>query len=206
MEEKKNLKQKLQEARMLLKEIKLKPSGYNDFTKSSYFSLGDILPSITNVCDKVGICPVFSYLADTTILTIYDNSSDEKIEVTSPTIETEVKISKAGKEISSKMQALAGNQTSQRRMLLISTFDIVSEDDDDIKGIDINNHNLFEIKNRINMKLTELMKEGYSTEEICKKAGFTEKQYTQYMNCFEVLNKIENNFTVLLNDKSKLED
>lgn len=206
MEEKKNLKQKLQEARMLLKEIKLKPSGYNDFTKSSYFSLGDILPSITSVCDKVGICPVFSYLADTTILTIYDNSSDEKIEVTSPTIETEVKISKAGKEISSKMQALAGNQTSQRRMLLISTFDIVSEDDDDIKGIDINNHNLFEIKKRIEMKLTELMKEGYSVEEICKKAGFTEKQYTQYMNCFEVLNKIENNFTVLLNDKSKLED
>lgn len=206
MEEKKNLKQKLQEARMLLKEMKLKPSGYNDFTKSSYFSLGDILPSITNVCDKVGICPVFSYLADSTILTIYDNASDEKIEVTSPTIETEVKVSKAGKEISSKMQALAGNQTSQRRMLLISTFDIVSEDDDDIKGIDINNHNLFEIKKRIEMKLTELMKEGYPVEEICKKAGFTEKQYTQYMNCFEVLNKIENNFTVLLNDKSKLDD
>lgn len=206
MEEKKNLKQKLQEARMLLKEMKLKPSGYNDFTKSSYFSLGDILPSITNVCDKVGICPVFSYLADSTILTIYDNASDEKIEVTSPTIETEVKVSKAGKEISSKMQALAGNQTSQRRMLLISTFDIVSEDDDDIKGIDINNHNLFEIKKRIEMKLTELMKEGYPVEEICKKAGFTEKQYTQYMNCFEVLNKIENNFNVLLNDKSKLED
>lgn len=206
MEEKKNLKQKLQEARMLLKEIKLKPSGYNDFTKSSYFSLGDILPSITSVCDKVGICPVFSYLADSTILTIYDNASDEKIEVTSPTIETEVKVSKAGKEISSKMQALAGNQTSQRRMLLISTFDIVSEDDDDIKGIDINNHNLFEIKKRIEMKLTELMKEGYPVEEICKKAGFTEKQYTQYMNCFEVLNKIENNFNVLLNDKSKLED
>ena len=168
MEEKKNLKQKLQEARMLLKEMKLKPSGYNDFTKSSYFSLGDILPSITNVCDKVGICPVFSYLADSTILTIYDNASDEKIEVTSPTIETEVKISKAGKEISSKMQALAGNQTSQRRMLLISTFDIVSEDDDEIKGIDINNHNLFEIKKRIDMKLTELMKERYSVEEICK--------------------------------------
>ena len=38
MEEKKNLKQKLQEARMLLKEIKLKPSGYNDFTKSSFDS------------------------------------------------------------------------------------------------------------------------------------------------------------------------
>lgn len=206
MEEKENLKQKLQKARMLLKEMKLKPSGYNDFTKSSYFSLGDILPSITSVCDKVGICPVFSYSADTTILTIYDNANEDRIDVTSPTIETEVKISKAGKEISSKMQALAGNQTSQRRMLLISTFDIVSEDDDDIKGIDINNHNLFEIKNRINMKLTELMKEGYSTEEICKKAGFTEKQYTQYMNCFEVLNKIENNFTVLLNDKSKLED
>lgn len=206
MEEKKNLKQKLQEARMLLKEMKLKPSGYNDFTKSSYFSLGDILPSITNVCDKVGICPVFSYLADSTILTIYDNASDEKIEITSPTIETEVKVSKAGKEISSKMQALAGNQTSQRRMLLISTFDIVSEDDDDIKGIDINNHNLFEIKKRIEMKLTELMKEGYAVEDICKRAGFTEKQYTQYMNCFEVLNKIENNFTVLLNDRSKLED
>lgn len=206
MEEKKNLKQKLQEARMLLKEMKLKPSGYNDFTKSSYFSLGDILPNITSVCDKVGICPIFSYSADTTILTIYDNASEDRIDVTSPTIETEVKVSKAGKEISSKMQALAGNQTSQRRMLLISTFDIVSEDDDDIKGIDINNHNLFEIKKRIEMKLTELMKEGYAVEDICKRAGFTEKQYTQYMNCFEVLNKIENNFTVLLNDKSKLED
>lgn len=206
MEEKKNLKQKLQEARMLLKEMKLKPSGYNDFTKSAYFSLGDILPSITDVCNKVGICPMFSYTNEATTLTIYDNDSDDKFDVTTPSIETEVKISKTGKEISSKMQALAGNQTSMRRILLISTFDIVSEEDDEIKGIDINNHNLFEIKNRINMKLTELMKQGYSTEEICKKAGFTEKQYTQYMNCFEVINKIENNFNVLINDKSKLEN
>ena len=206
MEEKKNLKQKLQEARMLLKERKIKPSGYNDFTKSAYFSLGDILPSITEVCNEVGICPLFSYANEATTLTLYDTESDEQIAVTSPTIETEVKVSKAGKEISSKTQALAGNQTSQRRMLLISTFDIVSEDDDEIKGMDINNHNLFEIKKRIDMKMSELMKEGYSVEEICKRAGLTEKQYTQYMNCFEVLNKIENNFTVLLNDKSKLED
>lgn len=206
MEEKKNLKQKLQEARMLLKEMKLKPSGYNDFTKSSYFSLGDILPSITNVCYKVGICPIFSYTNEATTLAIFDSDNGDRLSVTTPSIETEVKISKTGKEISSKMQALAGNQTSMRRMLLISTFDIVSEDDDEIKGVDINNHNLYEIKKRMEMKLTELMKEGYAVEEVCKKIGLTEKQYTQYMNCFEVLNKIENNLTVLLNDKSKMEE
>lgn len=202
----KNLKQKLQEARMLLKERKIKPSGYNDFTKSAYFSLGDILPNITEVCNIVGICPIFSYANDATTLSLYDTQSDDVIAVTSPTIETEVKISKSGKEISSKMQALAGNQTSQRRMLLISTFDIVSEDDDEIKGMDINNHNLFEIKKRIDLKMTDLMKEGYAVEDVCKKIGLNEKQYMQYMNCFEVINKIENNLSVLVNDKSKLED
>ena len=50
------------------------------------------------------------------------------------------------------------------------------------------------------------MKEGYAVDEICKKIGLSDKQYSQYMNCFEVLNKIENNLQVLLNDRSKLEE
>lgn len=206
MEEIKNLRQKLQEARMKLKERKIKPSGYNDFTKSAYFSLADILPSITEVCDEVGICPLFTYANDVTTLKIYDMDTEEVIEITSPTVETEVKISKAGKEISNKMQALAGNQTSQRRMLLLSTFDIVSEDDDEIKGIDINNHNIFEIKKRIDSKMTTLLQMGYNIDLICKKLGVTEKQYTQYLNCINGINTIENNLNVLINDRNKLEE
>lgn len=202
----KNLRQKLQEARILLKDKKIKPSGYNDFTKSAYFSLADILPSITEVCDEVGICTLFTYSNEITTLKIYDMETDEIIEVTSPTVETEIKISKAGKEISNKMQALAGNQTSQRRMLLLSTFDIVSEDDDEIKGIDINNHNIFEIKKRIDGKMTNLLQAGYDIDVICKKLGLSEKQYSQYLNCINVINTIENNLTVLVNDKSKIEE
>lgn len=201
-----NVRQKLQQARMLLKEMDLKPSGYNDFTKSSYFALYDIVPSITIVCDKVGICPIFSYENEITKLTIYDCDSDETIITTTPTVELEIKISKTGKEISSKMQALAGNQTSQRRMLLISTFDIVSDGDDEIKGLDINNHNIFEIKKRIETKMTNLLKDGYNIDDILKKIGLKdEKQYAGYLNFCTTLNSIENNLTVLLTDKSKLE-
>ena len=92
----KNLKQKLQEARMLLKERKIKPSGYNDFTKSAYFSLGDILPSITEVCNEVGICPLFSYANEATTLTL---ASDDN-----PRWVNDIAVAKVIKHLKTKLE------------------------------------------------------------------------------------------------------
>lgn len=199
--------QKLQQARTLLKERNIKPSGYNDFTKSSYFTLADITPPIIEVSNEVRICPVFSYENERTILTIYDIDSEDSLVITSPTVETEIKLSKTGKEVSSKMQALAGNQTSQKRMLLLSTFDIVCQDDDENKGTDINNHNILEIKRRIEMEMTTLLQQGYDMKQIIDKIGVKdEKQYLSYLNALTTISKIENNIRYLINKGIENED
>ena len=51
-ENKLNIYQKIQKARVELQNSKLKKSGKNDFSKYEYFELGDFLPNINKICDE----------------------------------------------------------------------------------------------------------------------------------------------------------
>ena len=193
MEEKKNLKQKLQEARMLLKEMNITKSGKNTFTKVGYYTLQDILPPIREACYKVRITPLTTFSNEVATLTIYDWDSDEVLSITSPMVEQ--KDSKMN-----EIQILGSLETYQRRYCLQNAFDIVEEDTTPSDNLAY--HDIMAVKNRIEVLMTDLMKKGYDMSEVVQKTGLKdEKQYMQYLNACGVIKKLEDNMRVLLNDK-----
>ena len=195
MEENKNIYRKLQEARQKLKSENISKSGKNTFTKVGYYTLQDILPPITKVCNEVGITPRITFTKEMATLTIYDWDSDQTIEFTSPMVEQ--KDSKMN-----EIQILGSLETYQRRYLLIGAFSIVEEDNEVVDNLSY--HDIMCVKNRIEVLMTDLMKKGYDMNEVVQKIGLKdEKQYMQYLNCCGIIKKLEDNMRVLLNDKSK---
>lgn len=192
MEKTMNLKQKLQTARMLLKAENIIKSGKNSFTKVGYYTLSDILPPITRVCDKVGITPLITFDKEVATLTIYDWDSDETLIATSPMVEQ--KDSKMN-----EIQILGSLETYQRRYILQNVFDIVEEDNEVADNLSY--HDIMAVKNRIEVLMTDLMKKGLDMGEVVSKCGLKdEKQYMGYLNACGVIDKIEKNMRVLLND------
>ena len=187
----KNLKQKLQEARMLLKEENITKSGKNSFTKVGYYTLQDILPPITRVCHKVGMTPLVTFDKDVATLTIYDWESDETLTATSPMVEQ--KDSKMN-----EIQILGSLETYQRRYILQNVFDIVEEDNE--VSDNLSYHDILAVKNRIEVLMTDLMKKGYDMADVVTQCGLKdEKQYMGYLNACGIIDKIEKNMRVLLN-------
>ena len=188
----KSLKQKLQEARILLKEENITKSGKNSFTKVGYYTLQDILPPITRVCHKVGMTPLVTFDKEVATLTIYDWDSDETLTATSPMVEQ--KDSKMN-----EIQILGSLETYQRRYILQNVFDIVEEDNEVADNLSY--HDIMAVKNRIEVLMTDLMKKGLDMADVITQCGLKdEKQYMQYLNACGVIDKIEKNMRVLLND------
>lgn len=186
-----SLKQKLQEARMLLKEENITKSGKNSFTKVGYYTLQDILPPITRVCHKVGMTPLVTFDKEVATLTLYDWDSDETLTATSPMVEQ--KDSKMN-----EIQILGSLETYQRRYILQNVFDIVEEDNE--VSDNLSYHDIMCVKNRIEVLMTDLMKKGYDINEVVTKSGLKdEKQYLGYLNACGVIDKLEKNMRVLLN-------
>ena len=191
--ENKSIEQKLQEARMLLKEEPIKKSGKNSFTKVNYYTLQDIQPAVTKVCNTVRITPTISFNNDVATLIIRDWDSEKTLEFTSPMVEQ--KDSKMN-----EIQILGSLETYQRRYLIQNVFEIVEEED----GVQDNlqYHDIMAVKNRIEVLMSDLMKKGYDMNEVITKAGLKDdKQYLGYLNACGVISKFENNMRVLLNDK-----
>jgi hypothetical protein len=192
MAEVKNLKQKLQEARMLLKKEDIKKSGKNSFTKVGYYTLQDILPPITRVCHEVRMTPLITFDKEVATLTLYDWDSDETITATSPMVEQ-----KDGKM--NEIQILGSLETYQRRYILQNVFDIVEEDNE--VSDNLSYHDIMAVKNRIEVLMTDLMKKGLDMADVITKCGLKdEKQYMQYLAACGVIDKVEKNMRVLLND------
>lgn len=191
----KNIKQKLQEARMLLKEENLTKSGKNSFLGNSYYQLTDIQPAITKVCNEVRICPVISFNTESAVMTIMDFDTDNTITITTPMAEL-VKDAKK-----SAMQELMSYQTYARRSLYLSVFEIV-EDDGESQTDDIERHSVLMVKTRIERTMTQLLQKGMDFDDVVKQIGLDEKKYNGFLNACNTINTIDNNLKVLLN-KSK---
>lgn len=191
----KNLKQKLQEARMLLKEENLTKSGRNSFLGNNYYQLTDIQPAITKVCNQVRICPVISFNTESAVMTIMDFDTDDTITITTPMAEL---VRDAKK---SAMQELMSYQTYARRSLYLSVFEIV-EDDGESQTDDIERHSVLMVKTRIERTMTQLLQKGMDFDDVVKQIGLDEKKYNGFLNACNTINTIDNNLKVLLN-KSK---
>jgi hypothetical protein len=112
---------KLMEARINLQGTKLNKSGHNKFAGYQYFELGDFLPTIQNIFDRVGLCGVVSFTADMATLTITDMDDLSQIVLTSP-------MGSAALKGCHEVQNIGAVETYQRRYLWVSALEIVEHD------------------------------------------------------------------------------
>jgi hypothetical protein len=112
---------KLMQARVELQAMPLKKSGHNKFAGYNYFELGDFLPQVNAIFNRIGLCSVVSFDAEFASLTITDVDDGTCIVITSPMVESTMKGASA-------IQSLGGLQTYQRRYLYMCACDLVEND------------------------------------------------------------------------------
>ena len=105
--------EKLQRARALLCEEKIKKSGKNGHTGFSYYELADFLPSVNKIFAEIGLCSVFNLSKETAVLTIYDIESADNIQFLTPTAE---------------VQSLGAMHTYLKRYLYLNALEISEAD------------------------------------------------------------------------------
>lgn len=112
---------KLMQARVELQGMQLKKSGMNKFAGYSYFELGDFLPAIQNIFNRLGVCGVISYTAEYASLTLTDVEDGTVIVITSPMADANLKGTHP-------IQNLGAVETYQRRYLWMTCMEIVEHD------------------------------------------------------------------------------
>jgi hypothetical protein len=116
-----NVYQKLNKARLELQSTELTKSGHNKFAGYKYFELGDFLPTINTIFDKVGLCGVISFGSELATLTIVSVDDGSKIEITSPMADAQLKGCHP-------IQNLGAVETYTRRYLWVTAMEIVEHD------------------------------------------------------------------------------
>ena len=115
---------KLQEARALLHKTPLNKSGKNKFAGFNYFELGDFIPQVTEIFNRIGLCGVVSFTVDTAYLTVHETEGDGLITFTSPLIYAENAKGQA-------IQSLGSTHTYFRRYLWLLCMDVLENDNID---------------------------------------------------------------------------
>lgn len=116
-----NVYSKLNKARLELQSTELTKSGHNKFAGYKYFELGDFLPTINKIFDKVGLCGVISFGSELATLTIVSVDDGSKIEITSPMADAQLKGCHP-------IQNLGAVETYTRRYLWVTAMEIVEHD------------------------------------------------------------------------------
>lgn len=112
---------KLQEARVMLHHTQLNKSGKNKFANFNYFELGDFIPQVTEIFNKMGLCGVVSFTNDTAYLTVHETEGDGFITFTSPLVYASV-------EKTQPIQNLGSTHTYLRRYLWLMCMEITEND------------------------------------------------------------------------------
>ena len=116
-----NVYKKLMESRIKLQSMELKKSGHNKFANYKYFELGDFLPQIQDIFNKIGLCSFISFTSEYATLTIVDTEDNSQVVFTSPMAEANLKGSHA-------IQNIGAVETYSRRYLYVSALEIVEHD------------------------------------------------------------------------------
>jgi len=121
--EKINIYEKLQKAKKIISETKLKKTGKNAYAKYDYYDLSDFMPTIIKTFEELKLYSKISFTTESAILTIINSENpQEKEEYLSPMVDGyEVKGHNA-------MQLLGGIEKYQRRYLYMAALDITEND------------------------------------------------------------------------------
>jgi len=112
---------KLMNARCQLLLAKLEKTGKNSFQGYRYFELGDFLPAVQLIFEKVGLCGVVSYGTDFATLTITDVDDGTMVIIQSP-------MASASLKGAHEIQNLGAVETYQRRYLWMTAMELVEND------------------------------------------------------------------------------
>lgn len=128
-----NIYQKLQTARIELQNMKLKKTGFNNYSNYQYYELSDFLPAVNTLCNKHGLFTRFNIISnhgtEKAVLTILNTEKpEEKVDFVSPTAEVEIGRKKDGSGGAEPIQNLGGKTTYMRRYMFITAFEIVESD------------------------------------------------------------------------------
>lgn len=112
---------KLTKARVELSKLDIKKTGHNKFSGYYYYELGDFMPHIQNIFERLGLCGTVSFGQEIAVLTIVDAESGQMIEMTSP-------MSEANLKGMHPVQNLGAVQTYIRRYLWTTALEITESD------------------------------------------------------------------------------
>jgi hypothetical protein len=113
---------RIQKARQLIRENKLKKDGKNEFSRYDYFTPEMVEKLVSEACDKVGIIPIFSLQADEFGMfgqvNIYDLENKLIAATMMRTVAPSIKAT-------NETQQMGGCMTYTRRYMLMSLFGIM---------------------------------------------------------------------------------
>ena len=164
---------KLSDARLRISKAGLKKSGKNTFSKYEYYELKDFLPKVLEVCKEVGLCPVVTFGAEQTKLTVYDTENeDSSVEFFCESVNALVKGAL-------DIQNEGAKQTYLKRYLYMTAFEIAESDTVEIDatetakvaGNDLHRAEL----------LNELKKYGLTVEKLVAYKGSLDNIPTEYL-------------------------
>ncbi len=134
MEQKKNVYEKLAEARVMLQNKKLKKSGYNKYGGFNYFELSDFLPSVNEIFAQLKLCSQFSLTKE-----IYDDNATNDVaklfvintEEPSDVLLFSSPVAEANMKGAVAIQQLGAMHTYMRRYLWLIAMEICENDEID---------------------------------------------------------------------------
>ena len=112
---------KLSDARIQLQATELTKSGHNKFAGYKYFELGDFLPAVQSIFNKVGLIDVISFTEDIATMVVYDVEDGSSVTFTSP-------MGTANLKGCHEVQNIGAVETYQRRYLYVTALSIVEHD------------------------------------------------------------------------------
>ena len=117
-----NIYQKIQAVKCEILKANLKKSWKNAFAKFDYYELSDIMPTIINECNKIGLYTHITFSNEVATLTILNcDNPTETVQFQSPMRELELKGANA-------LQCLWWVQSYQRRYLHLMCWEISESD------------------------------------------------------------------------------
>jgi hypothetical protein len=112
---------KLSDARIKLQGTELTKSGHNKFAGYKYFELGDFLPAVQSIFNKVGLVDAISFTEDLATMVVYDVEDGSSVTFTSP-------MGSANLKGCHEVQNIGAVETYQRRYLYVTALSIVEHD------------------------------------------------------------------------------
>lgn len=117
----KSIYEKLMDARKELHSSSIAKTGFNSFSKYTYFELSDFLIPAMVILGENDLIPIISFTEVIATMTVYDVTCDATIVITSP-------MSTADLKACQPVQSLGAVETFQRRYLWVALMEIVEHD------------------------------------------------------------------------------